>query len=485
MKNTTSLSISNLFKQSFVYTIASVIQKGIVFLLLPVYTQHMSSEEYGIVGIVTTICGFYTAFYALGQTASAGRFYFEYKDDEIKRKRFIGTIICFLLIVSVVFTAILIMFNKYLIEPLAKSVPFYPFILLGIINIVFTPIYVVYQQVLQMQNNAFRRSANIIANTIILLSLNILFVVVFNKGAVAVIGIQAAVSILFFIISIIGLRKEIILCLDTSLLKDSLKYGLPILPHTLATWTMSMTDRLVLNRYASLSTVGIYNVGIQIAGIVSIIAATINHAYFPWACAQYERNDKQSINRLSESSKMIVYFLMLISVSICLFSKEAFYLFINPEYYKATDIISLISIGFIFQGIYYIYTNILYYYKAATKFIAVASWISAIVSLSMNFLLTPLLGIYGPSITCILAYFSLSIIAYWQSRKYFKLKINYLSINLQVVLAVGLSHFIGVYLPIGYKILYLFVIICILIYKYKVYVKNVINKMHTSKLSRI
>jgi O-antigen/teichoic acid export membrane protein len=470
--NNISLSISNLFKQSFVYTLVSCLQKGLVFLLLPVYTHHMSSEEYGIVGIVTTICGFYTAFYALGQTASASRFYFEYKDDEIKRKRFIGTIICFLLLVSVVFTFILIIFSNYLIEPFAKGVKFYPYVLLGIINIVFAPIYVVYQQVLLMKNNVFRRSANIIVNTIIILSLNILFVVVFNKGVVAVIGIQAVVSFLFFIISIIGLKKEMTLCIDFRLLIESIKYGLPILPHTLATWTMSMTDRLVLNKFTTLSLVGIYNVGSQIAGIVSIVSTTVNHAYFPWACAQYERNDKESLNRLSKSSKMIVYFLMLISVSICLFSKEAFYLFIDPEYYKATEIISLISIGFIFQVIYYAYANILYYFKTATKFIAVASWVSAIVSLSMNFILTPMLGIYGPSITCILAYFSLSIIAYLKSRKYYLLNINYWLINLYVIVVIGLAYFIQLYLPIFYKVLF---VSGVLLYRYKNYVWNVVK----------
>lgn len=476
-KKNTVLSISSLFKQSFVYTLVSFVQKGMVFLLLPLYTHILSSKEYGIVSIVTTISGFFTAFYALGQTASASRFYFEYKDDEIKRKRFIGTIVSFLLMVSIILTLILLVFNHFLIEPFAGGVPFYPFVLLGLINTLFAPLYVMYQQILLMKHNVFRRNANILLNTIILLSLNIICVVLLKKGALGILGVQATVSLIFFITSLVGLRKEMTFGIDIALLKESLKYGLPILPHTVASWVMSMTDRIVLNKYATLSIVGVYNVGCQIAGIVSVISTTINYAYFPWACRQYEKNDQASVDRLSESSKMIIYLLMLVSIIISLYSKEIFTLLIDSEYFKATEIIPMISLGFIFQVIYYSYSNILYYYKSATKFIAVASWISAFVSLSANLLLTPKLGIYGSCIACILAYLSLAFTAYVKSKKYFRVKINFWSINLQVILAIGVAYLVGLHMSFVPKTIYLLLIIYLMGLKYKMYIANVISKI--------
>jgi O-antigen/teichoic acid export membrane protein len=186
-------------KNSGIYGIVSILQKAIGFFLLPLYTAYLSTTDYGIIGVVSSIVSFLSLFYMLSLNGAVTRFYYEYKSDEERVKELWGTIITFVLINSLLLSSILFTFHKYLLDPFAKGINFYPYIFLGLIAITLNPMYSIFQSTLQTRQIGRKYGLNNLIFFIINLVLTIILVVVFNLKAVGVLLAAAITNGIFFI----------------------------------------------------------------------------------------------------------------------------------------------------------------------------------------------------------------------------------------------------------------------------------------------
>ena len=97
---------------SVVYTFNSILLKAFGFLLLPLYTNYLEDTDYGITGVITSFTNVANYIIAFCLFAAVMRFYADYKDDRQKVKRLFGSILMFVFLSGVVFTTILIVFDK-------------------------------------------------------------------------------------------------------------------------------------------------------------------------------------------------------------------------------------------------------------------------------------------------------------------------------------------------------------------------------------
>ena len=118
-------------------------------------------------------------------------------------KEFWGTCIVFVTLNSIALTTIFIIFRSQLLEPMAKGVDFFPYILLGMISITLNPIYTIFQSTLQAKEESKVYAKNNLLYFIVNLALNILFVVVLRIGAVGVLLSLAITDVIFFIYTVI------------------------------------------------------------------------------------------------------------------------------------------------------------------------------------------------------------------------------------------------------------------------------------------
>ena len=133
------MSIRSLIKNSGIYSIIILLQKGINFLLIPILTIYLTPSDYGIISVVTTINAFLNVFYLFGLNGSLNRFFYEYKEDNKKIEKLFGTIITFVLINSFVLTVLLLIFHEWTLDLILNEIDFFPFMVLGLISILFFP----------------------------------------------------------------------------------------------------------------------------------------------------------------------------------------------------------------------------------------------------------------------------------------------------------------------------------------------------------
>jgi O-antigen/teichoic acid export membrane protein len=297
--------------------------------------------------------------------------------------------------------------HKWLIEPFVGDISFYPFVLLGIIYVIVNPIYLLYQNYLNTKQDGLAYGLNSIANTFLYIGLVVLFLVKFNMGVLGVLLAHLIVAVVFFIYVAVCFLRKLYLKWNSHTMKEAFKYSLPLLPHTLANWSNGTIDKLLVNDIRSTADTGIYGLGQQYAGVMSITANAINQAYVPWF---YQKVDSNELHLVRHSANALVALVCILAVILTFFSKELLSLMIsNPAYYDVYTIIPYLVFAFVFQFIYFFFVNILFLKDTGVIFVITA--LTVLFNVGLNLSLIPKYGIIGAAVACTVTYFLKSVFA--------------------------------------------------------------------------
>ena len=413
------MSTSNLLKNSGIYTIVSVLQGAIMFFLLPLYTAYLTTDDFGTLNVIISISSLLSVFFLLTLNGAASRFHYIHIDDQRQIKKIWGTICTFVIINSVLSGTVFIILHRYLLDPFAKGIDFYPFLFLGIVNTILSPLYMFFQSYLQTKQDGVKYGINAMLNFLLNIGLIIFFVVGLKKGVAGILWANIITSALFFVYVLITFVPKITIGFDKKILNPAFKYSLPLVPHSLSTWMMAMVDRIFINNMTGKSETGLYSVGYQFGNILNILTTAVNKAYVPWF---FEKEKTKGIQQVVKVAELLTLAYCFIALGISLYANDVLKIMVSNDFRSAWRFIPFISFAYVFRGLYYFYVNVLFLKQ--TKWIPVITFGSAIVGLALNFLLIPLIGSIGASISCLISLFISSILALFFSVRIEKIRFN-------------------------------------------------------------
>jgi len=448
--------IQRLGKSSVIYTITTILQNGVAFFLLPLYTRYLTPNDYGILAVVSSINGFLTIFLMLSLHGAMTRFYFDYRFEPEKLKAFWGTILTFILIFSMGAGGLLILFGQILFKPIIGEIPFWPFVALGIGVVMFQPFFTIYLSLLQTREEAGKYAIFSFSQFMINLALVITLVVFIGWGAEGPLAASLMTAVLFFGISIYGLREDIRFGLNRVYLKEALRYSLPLVPHSLASQISNATGKLFLNYLVNTGSAGLYNVGFMFGSIVGVVSDGINKAYVPVSMGILSTNKQEELDHLKNIVLFLVVMYCLLGTLISLFSKEAIFILTTEAFYKSYVIAPFLAFYFVLGGIYYVLVNILFFVKRATKFVAIGTGIGAVSNILLSWLLIPRYGLVGAAAATMFAQVIGTVfigfigrafeIIHWDYRRFISIFILSAIFSFSVIILKGLNPwpFIGI-----------------------------------------
>lgn len=471
-----------LLKNSGLYALVQILQKSIGLILIPIYTGLMVPAEKGISDTVVALVSFLSILFSLSLSAAVMRFYVDYKEDNKKLKEFWGSCTAFVALNCIIMSGIFIIFRSVLIEPFAREVDFFPYIFLGMISITLNPIYTIFQTTLQAKEESRKYASNNLAYFLVNLSLNLLFVVGFKKGSEGILLSLAITDIIFFIYTVVVFIPTILLNIKKCYIVQALKYSLPLLPHSLSGWAVSMIDKLFLANINGLSSPAIYSNGSQFANIINVLTQAVNQAYVPWFFERMEDKEKNE-NEIVKMSEILTIIYSVLAMGMSLFGPEIFKVMVNKEYYEGWTVIPFLSFAFVFNGIYYFFVNPLFFNKKGVKFIAIGTFTGAILNCILNVILIPKFDIIGASIASLFASILSCILIYYISRKIEPIKFNIIklfSISF-IFLIIGMSSFLltdlSFWISILIKVLIVVIVFLILFIIYKKDIMDTLSKL--------
>ena len=384
-----------------------VVQKGIGFFLLPLYTAFLTPADYGIQAVVTSISSFLSMLLALDIDSAARRFYFKYNEDKEKAKSMYGTAAVVIIINSFFFGGLFILLHNLVLTPILGEVSFYPYVFLGLLYVLVNPLYLLYQSYLQTIQDGATYGINAFLYILVQVGLNIVLLVVFKLGVLAILYSQLIVAVIFFIYVAIRFLPTLKLGIDRVFLKEALRYSLPIIPHTLANWSNDTLDKLFVNKIRSAADTGIFGLAQQYSSVVGIASNAINQAYLPWFIKKSDNREFAVISSVSYASSLLV---CLFASFFALFSKEILSIMIsNPQYGDVYLLVPYIVFAYVFKSLYYYYVDVLY--LKDTKIIFTITWTTVFFSIVANLALIPLFGIIGAAMACMLTFIVKSLMA--------------------------------------------------------------------------
>lgn len=405
---------------SFLYTFSALLVKAIGFLLLPVYTLFLTPQDYGITNLVNSFTQVATFIIAFSLYSAIIRFYVDYKNDREKLKRFYGTIITFIVISGIVFVSLGLIFNRVLISWFFEGVSFYPVILIAIFTLVFGCLHTLHQNILQgMQQGKKLTIINLLVFAV-QVGLNLFFIGVLKLGATGVLLAALIINVCYFIYMIIDLKKNdlISFCIDMKILREALKYSVPIMPHNLSTKIANFASRVFINKSGALALVGLYSIASQFGILIDIIQSSVNQAFAPWFYEMMDIDNKGNKKDIVKFSSFLLILYSLLYMGIGLFSQEAIILMTNERYIMAWTVIPILVVAFSVKSIYYFYINILFYYKDAAKKIFIATVTGSFSDIMIAFVLVPKYGMYGAACSFLIAKIIVVTIVVMISKKY-------------------------------------------------------------------
>ncbi len=80
--------------------------------------------------------------------------------------------------------------------------------------------------------------------------------------------------------------------------RDALRFGLPLVPHTLAGVAMATMDRLILAGAVGTGETGMYFVALQISSVLVLFGGAVNQAWAPWLFGHLSRGDEAARRRV-------------------------------------------------------------------------------------------------------------------------------------------------------------------------------------------
>ena len=410
-------SVKTLLTTSFVYGLGNAASKFIGFFFLPVFTHYLSPAEFGIFDTFSLILFFGTTFSLIGTDSAMSRFY--YDSEEVQdRQRTISTAVTLGLVLSIIVFGVGLFFSAGINTAIFGHTLYRPIYAITLWTLPLSVFNSLVFAIQQTKREPLRYSILTLLRFVLIYGVSIYFL---SRGS-GVFGVLESHLISYGLASVLGLwwiRRDLTPAISPRMVKDMLGFGFPISISSLAIWFLSSSDRFFLLRFSTLKELGLYSIGYRIASIVamSVMAFQLAWPQFIFSIAK-EENVKYTFARLFTYYLFVGLFLIL---GVTLFSPELLRILTTSEYAGAASVILLLSTSFLLYGIFLIFGVTLSVIKKTMSYLPVTG-LSAGVSLSLNYLLVPRLGMIGAGITSVAAYSTMVVTMFYSTQRHYPIK---------------------------------------------------------------
>lgn len=226
--------------------------------------------------------------------------------------------------------------------------------------------------------------------------------------------------------------------LDIKLLKSILRYSFPLLILGIAGIANQNLDKIVFPYLRpgdqGKAELGIYGATSKLSMVMMMFTQAFRYAYEPFIFSQSK--DKNSLTVYADAMKFFIIFSLVIFLGMVFYIDLFKYVF-QKNFWVGFDILPLILMSFVFQGIYF---NLSLWYKLTdrTIFGAWFSILGTVIIVMGNVLLVPTFSYVGAAWAAFTCYFVIMIVSYYFGQKYMPVKYDLKSIGLYVFVALAL-----------------------------------------------
>jgi len=447
----------NLFKNIGLMTVGNFASKIMNFILVPIYTAKLTTEEYGAADLIFTTLSLLIPILTLEINEAVLRFSLS---EEHENKQSIFTIGSFFSILS--FCVFLVLFPIGMIfEPFRRYAIY--IILLYVSNLA----YICLSQFAKGNKYVKEYSICGFINTVLVAGFNILFLVKFNlkvEGYLLsyVMGYVGAVLYL-----VVCLRKVIRVVPRRSIERENvvemLKYSIPLIPNAVCWWINNAANKYILAIFCNTALVGVFSIAYKIPSLLSVVSTIFFSAWQISAVEDFGKKECQ----IFYNNVFRVFFVLngAVCIGLISFSKVmARFLYAN-DFFVAWKY-SVILICAYFLNALATFLGTIYTTSKKTKMLLLSSLIAAVTNIVFNLLLIPYFDAYGAALATLISYLVVLVVRIYDTRKIMPMSFH----KVECALFIVLMAVTVVIMLISDGNIFLSIIPCVLVIGYSLYI---------------
>lgn len=382
-------------KASLWYTVCNFFQKGISFVVVPVYVRLLTTAEYGQWSVFQSWRDILIIFASLN--LYAGVYTKTLVDNTNDRDRYtssmqgLGTVISLFMLTVYFFT------HDWCNSRLGLPTPYMLLLFLYFI------VYPAFSFWGTRQRVEYKYKPMVIVTIIISIltpAVSIFLILTTNLRAYAMIlgylSVQCGVGLIFYFYQFWKGK-----CFyHKGYWKYATKFNVPLIPHYLSLIVLGQSDRIMIEHICGESDAGIYSFAYQIASAMSMFLSAINGSRVPWS---YEQLKAKVYARLRFVANALCVMVGMIALMAALLAPDIISVLGTVEYKPATYVIPIVCLGVYFTFVYDLFCCVEFYY-GATKYVMIASVIGALTNVVLNAWFIPIYGFIAAAYTTLVSY---------------------------------------------------------------------------------
>lgn len=381
-----------LVKNTGILFIGKISTQFVSFLLLPLYTAKLSTEEYGILDLYTTIASILIPILSLQLEQAIFRFLLTNEEDE---KSVLSSTTLFLLYSIIVLTVFYIPVSVVLTIQYASLVLLY---------YVFDLLSTVAQQIPRGYGNYTDYTVAAFISSVVSIVFSVVFICAFNQGIEGILKarIISSIAMIFFVIWRCELYSKMRLrYFRRNCLRAMLKYSVPLVFNQLASWVVNYSDRVIIIAVLGVSSNGIYAIANK---FFSLITTTLNIYNLAWT---------ESVTKTLDDPDRNIYYNKVFELTTALFMLAAsgvtagigilFKYFINVSYSAAYAQIPILVYAAMFSGLSANVGSVYIAYKKTIE-ISRTTIATAVINVLVHVCLINFIGLYAASISTLISF---------------------------------------------------------------------------------
>jgi O-antigen/teichoic acid export membrane protein len=390
--------IRSLIKDTFIYGAAAIFSKGLMILLLPIYTRVLSTTDYGAYDLFVTIFVLANLIVAFEISQGLARFWVDEQDTRT-RNCLASTALWFSVFMYGFFTATTLLFSSELNDWLLGDARFLDSFRLGVVFITFNGIYYLLLNQFRWELRSREYALISIAYALLTLISASVFCIWQDMGLRGVMLAQLFAALLTVLLSLWLLRRTFGLEFDANKLLGMLRFSSPLVPAGLAVFISLYLNRFALNHFGSLEDVGFFGVGSRIASLAALLILGIQAALMPMVY-QHHR-DPQTPRNIARIFGWFSGVALVGCLFLGVFASELLMLFATPKFMAGAELVIVLAPSLLISQMYIFAPGI-----AIAKKTHWQLWVtlfSAVVSIASNWILVPIWGIWGATLSAMLS----------------------------------------------------------------------------------
>lgn len=431
--------------QTAVYTLGVLMGRAFSFLLLPVYTRYLSPADYGIIQLVELTFDVLTL--VAGTRLAAGLFHFHEKASTVDQKNAVlSTTMIALAGAYAVVAAVAAVLASTLSQLVFDVTTHTTIVRIAAASFLFQGLLIVPLAEIRRREQPRLYVALTSGKLIVQAALNVFFLVVMKYGVLGMFLSTLITSAVLAVCLTVYLVRQTGVHFSSPILRDLMRFGLPLVATQVATIFTTFGDRFFLRRAvddafpgdsaAGVAAVGLYALAFQFAFLLTTVG--LEPFLSVWQPLRFKLAKQENRDEIfSRAFVMLNVLLVTIGVGIGLFVHDLLNVIAAPAFHSASNLVPLLVLALIVASWPATQdTGIML--RERNELITYANWASAGVALVGYLTLIPRFLAWGAVWTTLAASLTRHIVIYRSAQRLWPIRYDWRPVWKLLAIGIGL-----------------------------------------------